>query len=388
MKHTIINPTIYILFIGLFLLSAYSYAQGKNSLEGKIVTSFDLKFDESQAAKPGSSIQIGVSAKLEDGTIMNTKGWLDGKMKWTDFTVDVVGGTQGGALVSGSVVVSNISSETKDHVVSVKVTSNFDAKLTASISIPIDYNVALTGNFNGRTGEMGQAGQKGDNGTDDGSMYDNRSKGDKGKPGRDGGPGGAGQTGSDADNIKIYVTTTTHKISGDILVQVVVTDVNGGNPKYYIFNPKGGSLNISADGGQGGQGGTGGTGGSGGKGMWVKSDERKQEGGDGGDGGNGGMGGAGGDGGAGGSITIYCDPSAQEFLSKIVTSNDGGAGGNAGSAGSGGNGGSGGTGYLSGKNGSAGKSGYTNSQSGRAGAAGPSVSIITQAVDLRQFGIE
>ncbi len=376
------------LISALLILSQTVFAQGskKKSLAGLPVSKIELKYDESKPARPGPAVRIGVSATLEDGSVLKTKGWLDGKIKWSDFNLEVLGGTQGGTLESGTIIVSSNSSDTKDHVVKITARSVHDPNLTTTALIPIDSTQSFTASFNGANGANGSAGQKGNSGEYDGSMYD-KPKGDTGKPGQNGGNGSSGKAGEDAPDVKVYVTTTTHKITSEVLLQVVVKDADS-KTTYYIFNPNGGSLHISANGGNGGSGGNGGAGGDGGKGQWVKSDERKQIGGDGGDGGNGGDGGPGADGGNGGTITIYYDPSAQDYLDKISTSNKGGSGGSGGSSGSGGSAGVGGSGYNSGKHGAPGKSGSANSQKGSSGTNGPDVVKIKQPVDLKAFGIE
>jgi hypothetical protein len=100
--------------------------------------------------------------------------------------------------------------------------------------------------------------------------------------------------------------------------QLQISIVAGGNQRFYLVDPKGGSLTITANGGSGGFGGKGGRGGRGGPGgIGTPNGSSGHDGLNGQDGFTGSSG-------RPGHITVTYDPEAKPFLSALHLINKGG----------------------------------------------------------------
>jgi len=214
----------------------------------------------------------------------------------------------------------------------VRITLVGQPGVTTELDIPVRYDIAYRANFSGAEGIEGVdgfAGLDGSAGTDAPlPMVDpatglpgTQGPGGRGSDGSNGGDGSNGQDGSPGPDVHIWmrlVSGAGDASAADPLLQVKVSA--GTRESLFLIDPHGGSLRVSADGGQGGRGGAGGTGGRGGSG------------------GNGfppGLSGldghAGADGrpgspGAAGRISISVDPGAQQYLSILSWSNRNGDG--------------------------------------------------------------
>ncbi|HET6991804.1 MAG TPA: collagen-like protein, partial [Bacteroidia bacterium] len=317
---------------------------------------------------------------LDDGSEMLTKGLSQGKVKWGNYIVNVVGGT----FNDGDVTINDDPRKIKDYKIIVTAKLLFDSSKTQTMEFVLDFKANYTADFSGRQGDDAAWASKGQSG----ATGSNNSKGDggpgqKGQRGEDGRKGGNGQNG---DAVDVYVSAFPDA-SGKTMLRVYVKSRSSSREGFYIVNPDGGSITILARGGRGGQGGHGGDGGGGGYGGNGHSrggdsgDTFYGTGGTGGDGGDGGNGGDGGDGGNGGSITIFVDPSASAYVSVIKFDTSGGERGIAGSAGTGqgpGGGGDADTHGQTGHNGHDGKAGIQGQQ----GQSGPKPLVITQKVNI------
>ena len=204
-------------------------------------------------------------------------------------------------------------------------------EVATELDVPVRYDIAYQANFSGADGLPGVdgfPGLDGSAGTDAPlPMVDpmtgqvgTQGSGGRGSDGGNGGDGSNGQDGSPGAAVQIWMRLAA--ASGDAganpLLQVKVSA--GGRQNLFLIDPRGGSLEVSANGGQGGRagaGGRGGRGGSGGNGFppgFSGLDGRP-----GADGHTGGPG-------AAGTISVSVDPAAQAYVSSLSFSNHGGDG--------------------------------------------------------------
>lgn len=360
------------LLIALICMTTLAYAQRKkkNSLKGHAVEKIDAKVGAKEGIGPGTSLEFGISAKLEDGSYMNTTGLLKGKVKWSDFKFEVQGGSYVHYPGSSNIVITGDQDKIINHEVVVQVTSVYHPSLKSTLKIPLNYKLSYVANFSGDMGQAGERGAAGSNGTNRDRDEKQTGKGKTGGDGGDGQDGRNGKDGMDGPEIAVRIALAEDAPEGATLLKITIQSGNSEEPKVYLIDGTAGSLKVKANGGDGGAGGTGGDGGTAGWGQSVPTSIAGSEGGDGGTGGNGGNGGDGGDGGNGGRITVSCDAAAKPFLHVIEFEANGGSPGSSGNKGSGGSGGTSGQGYKGGKGGPGGKAGSTHGSAGVAGQDG------------------
>ena len=201
-----------------------------------------------------------------------------------------------------------------DEDVTVTVALAKNKLVTASITLLPTYVCQQVADFRGGSGEAGYSGDSGNPGAP-------QRNGGGGRDGRIGGTGGPGP------NVVVDLTIAGTKKRGKLVFARV------GNAAF-VFAEKGGSLLVSAAGGQGGRGGRGGAGGHGGGGGTRDNTCLTP-----GDGGPGGRGGDGGDGGDGGAVLVRVDRAYPHLADLVRVSVEGGRGGEPGEAGPGGRGG-------------------------------------------------
>lgn len=357
------------LLIALICMTTLVHAQRKkkNSLKGHTVKNIEAKVGAKEGVGPGTTLEFGISAELEDGSYMNTTGMLNGKVKWNDFKIEVNGGSYVHYLGSSNIVITNDNGKIDNHEVVVQVSSVYHTSLKSTLKIPLDYKLSYFTNFSGENGQTGERGTKGSNGAN--RDRDEKQTG-KGKTGGDGQDGRNGKDGMDGPDLDVGITLAEDGPVGATLLKVTIQSGNSEKSKVYLVDAHAGSLTVKANGGDGGPGGTGGDGGTAGWGQSVPTSIDGSEGGDGGTGGNGGSGGDGGDGGNGGRITVSCDAAAKPFLKVIQFEASGGSRGTSGYKGAGGSGGTSGQGYRSGKGGPGGKAGSSHGSEGMSGQDG------------------
>jgi hypothetical protein len=142
----------------------------------------------------------------------------------------------------------------------------------------------------------------------------NPSAGGNGSDGGNGTDGSNGSAGGDAPSVQIWLTVQP---GPQPLLQAGVLAA-GTKERYYLIDPQGGSLTVTADGGSGGQGGKGGRGGRGGSGGIGTPPGFS------GNNGLDGQDGHAGPDGSGGRITVTYDPSAAPYLKTLRLSNQNG----------------------------------------------------------------
>jgi hypothetical protein len=262
---------------------------------------------------PGEKSPLVVAFTESDGKVLMTEGQGQGKVMWKELkiTASVVAANQKGIV---SLPRDPRASDGKVAHVTITVPSHPD--LRADLDIPLRYNYKFTANF---SGSMGSSGFNGSDGIDGigGSMGsldpNNPSAGGDGSNGSDGSNGQDGGLGGDAPPVQVRVALRS---GGHPLLQVSVE--SAGQQEFYLVDPQGGLLTVTADRGPGGSGGKGGRGGRGGSGGIGSPNGRS-----GSDGSNG-RDGSDGRAGRGGSITVTIDPQASPFVKAIQLSNRGG----------------------------------------------------------------
>jgi hypothetical protein len=278
------------------------------------VTTMDAAMARDPAIAPGQKSPLVVTLTGPNGEVFKTEGAGKGKIMWKDLavTASVVSVNKKGVL---SLARDPRLSDGKMGHVTITAPSHPD--LHAELDVPLRYNVKYVANF------FGAKGLDGINGTDglDGSMGssgsmdpNNPSPGGNGGDGSNGGNGQDGGRGDDAPPVQ--VTLTLHP-GPQTLLEAGVT-AQGHKERFYLINPTGGSLFVSADGGAGGSGGKGGRGGHGGSGgIGTPNGMNGHDGLD-------GRAGFDGISGSGGSITVVYDPAIQPYLAILHLSNSGG----------------------------------------------------------------
>jgi len=319
---------------------------------------------------PGATVKLGMNITYDNGdskTFRNLN-WMDHFSD--DYEVLVRSGSYHKDEFSFFSNVIDIS----DHTCGIMVESRINPSVYDVLEYKLDYKSDFQLNANGSWGFSGSSGFSGFSG----------GTGESGRPGEYGKPGYNGDDGHDLD---VFIDAYYDSILNQTLVKAYIGDLNTSKAKWYLINPDGGSLYISAQGGDGGKGGDGGNGGTGGTGKngdfyteivketvvtrdtagkeirteVERSYTRQHPGSDGGCGGDGGWGGPGGSGGNGGFVIVNYTPAAKPYLPLIKINVRGGSSGIGGDGGRGGDGGNGGSGNPSGRKG----------RIGRYGANGP-----------------
>jgi hypothetical protein len=270
----------------------------------------DVSLPKGPAIAPGGKSPLVVTFTGADGKTYVTEGQGHGKIMWNDLGV-----TATVATVNKKGIVSlpkdpRISDGKVPHVM---ITAPSHPDMHAELDIPLRYNVAFMANFSGASGTNGSDGMDGSSGSS-GSMGstdpDNPSPGGDGSDGSDGTDGSNGSDGGDAPPVQVRIAL---RGGNHPLLQVAVYAAN--HKRFFLVDPQGGSLTVTADGGSGGSAGRGGRGGQGGSGgSGTPSGNSGRDGSDGHDG-------IPGSDGRGGSISVTYDPQAKPYLGAIHLSN-------------------------------------------------------------------
>lgn len=277
------------------------------------VSSMDVTLPKNPGIAPGERSPLVATFLQPDGKVLVTEGKGKGKVLWRNLTVTAtVVSVKNGTV---SLPHDPRTSDGKMGHVSITVPSHPDLK--AGLDIPLRYDYPFVANFNGASGTSGSdglAGSDGSSGSNGSSDADNPSAGGSGGNGSPGGNGTDGGSGDNAPNVQVQATL---RAGAHPLLQFKVSAA-GRKDRFYLVDPQGGTLKISAEGGaggKGGKGGRGGRGGSGGSGIPPGSDGLSGS--DGSDGFDGSPG-------SPGKITVTYDPSVQPYLALIHLSNGGG----------------------------------------------------------------
>jgi len=305
--------------VAAFILAMSGCTSAKVKLGWKVylektpIASIQASLPKGPGIAPGEKLPLVVVVTGPDGKVLQTEGAGHGKVLWKDLTVTptVVTANQKGTI---SLAHDPRISDGKMGHVTITVPSHPDIR--AELDIPVRYNFKFASNFSGSSGFSGMNGSDGMDGSSGsmGSMDPNNpsaggngSDGTNGSNGQDGGPGG------DAPSVQIRVAL---RAGSHPLLQVAVSA--SGRQKFYLVDPQGGTLTVTADGGAGGSGGRAGRGGRGGSGgIGTPNGSSGRDGSDGRSGSDGPQG-------RGGSITVTYDPQAKPFLNIIRLSNRGG----------------------------------------------------------------
>ena len=172
----------------------------ESSLEGKKIKEMTMSSDPAATITPGNNVKIGITVVLDDGKEMKTRGLADGKVKWGNYKVDVIGGS----FDDGIVTIKEDPRKIPGYKITVKASPVSDSSISKSIELPLSFKANHYTSFDGRDGEMGKNGEKGESGKSGAS--DSKGRGANGSNGRDGQRGGNGGRGGDGQAVDVYVT--------------------------------------------------------------------------------------------------------------------------------------------------------------------------------------
>ncbi len=266
------------------------------------------------ALAPGAHGQLVLTASTADGHTYVTEGAGQGRVTFDSFTFT----TTAVSVRDGTVSLPADPRASDTHKPHVDIAVVGHPEVTASLDIPLRYDVAFVSHHSGSPGTPGldgtpgMDGSSGMNGSTDPNSPAPGGNGGNGDRGGDGGNGGDGAPGA-----SVAVAMRLRAGSPPLLEFRVSA---AGQDQYYLVNPAGGSLAIDANGGAGGRAGSGGRGGRGGSGG-----SGSPPGVSGFDGTNG-ADGRPGHPGAAGSITVTVDPGAQPYINSLKLTNRGGDG--------------------------------------------------------------
>ena len=277
------------------------------------VSSMIAKLENGPGIAPGQKASLIVELTRQDGKILLTEGKGHGKVKWKDLSAT---GTVVDVDQKGIVSLRPDPRYSDGKTGHVTITAPSHPGLQTDLDISFRYDVAFFANFSGTPGSDGMSGLDGSAGISGtpGSMDPNNPlAGGDGGNGTDGYDGHDGSPGGNAPNVFVRVTVRP----GDHLMLQVSVSASG-DEEFFLIDPQGGTLTVSADGGRGGWGGKGGRGGRGGSGgLGIPSGKDGMSGHDGRNGWDGPKG-------KGGSIRVTYDPQVKPFLSLIHLSNQNG----------------------------------------------------------------
>jgi uncharacterized membrane protein YgcG len=277
------------------------------------VSAIDAKLAKGPGIAPGQKSPLIVTVAEPDGKVLQTEGAGKGKVMWKDLQVT---GTIVTINQKGIVSLRHDPRVSDNKIGHITVTAPSHPELRADLDIPFRYDIAFVSNFSGAHGQDGMNGMDGTDGTSGSSGStdpNNPSPGGDGGNGSDGSNGSDGGSGGDAPPVQVRLTLRN---GAHPLIQASVSAK--GKQRFYLIDPRGGSLTVKADGGQagsGGHGGRGGRGGSGGIGSPSGSDGHS---------GSDGLNGSDGSQGRGGLITLTYDASVKSFLTTVHLSSQNG----------------------------------------------------------------
>ncbi|MBS0380365.1 MAG: hypothetical protein JSS29_17935 [Proteobacteria bacterium] len=263
---------------------------------------------------PGAKGELVVTATTADGHTYATEGVGNGRVTWDSFifTPTVV------AMKGGTVTLPADPRASDGQKPRIGVAVVGHPEVTATLNIPVRYDVAFASHHsgaNGFPGIDGTPGMDGSSGMSGSADPNNPTPGGNGGDGSRGGDGGNGGDGAPGPAVAVAMRL---REGSPALLEFRVSAA--GKDQYYLVNPAGGSLAIDANGGAGGRAGSGGRGGRGGSGG--SGSPPGMSGFDGMSGSDGRPGSAG----AAGSFTVTVDPAAQPYLNVLTLTNHDGNG--------------------------------------------------------------
>ncbi len=354
-----------------FTVRVYDRRKKRLYYEGSVPYNFPVRVKPQMPAEftkaPGFQTPFSLAVQWDNDTVTTADGQR-GLLSLSDFNYYV----KGGEVARNRLHISpDVQRFADNHTVAVYASArDFVIPESEATSFLLDYKARY---------RFARFGWRGSDGWNGGSGQ----CGPTGGRGGDGGWGAPGDDGHRGPDLRVEMDAHFDETLQATLVDVKVTDLNGGSRIWYRVNAEQGKVRVESQGGSGGDGGRGGNGGDGGRGEDGREEKIRKKvndstfveetirhrGGPGGDGGNGGNGGPGGFGGDGGDIYVSYTAAARPYLHVLEARSSGGSGGSGGFGGSAGSGGSGGRGEPGGRNGCSGRSGGNGpwGQSGRDG---------------------
>lgn len=258
---------------------------------------------------PGDKSPLVVMLTEPSGKVYATQGQGGGIVQWSDLKIT---NTVVSVSAKGIVSLSDDPRDTDGETGHITITAPSHPDLHTELDVPLRYDKQFVANYSGYDGSTGMSGQDGMNGTSGSMGSTDINNPQAGGDGSDGTNGSDGQDGGNGGNAAPVQVRVTRKDEGRALLQVEVSAI--GEDKFFLVDPKGGSLLVRADGGKAGSGGSGGHGGSGGSGGMGSPSGRD------GRSGSDGRNGFDGSPGVGALITVTYDPEVKPYLGAIKVS--------------------------------------------------------------------
>ncbi len=213
----------------------------------------ELPFSKS----PGSVIEGKIVSVYDNGITRITE-----KLRTSNQTAGFSFETSGGYWQKGKFSIETDFMNIENHTASLVVTPVLNPAAADTFSVLMDYKQHYTLNFNGQSGSWGFSGASG-------------SSGDPGCNGGDGGFGQDGEAGDHAPDVGVWADLYYDSLLNCNLLYIYTLNFWNDAENFYLLNPEGASLTVSALGGNGGSGGDGGRGGNGGNGhdgeIWYET---------------------------------------------------------------------------------------------------------------------
>ncbi|MBN2350149.1 MAG: hypothetical protein JXJ22_15020 [Bacteroidales bacterium] len=98
-----------------------------------------VRYDPSVLRIPGNKLPISISVVLKNGSVTNTRGYLDGTCKWRNFKLEV----DGGSFFNGRILISKNLEGLPGEELMVHVYHRKSGQLLKSQAIPLNYETKL-----------------------------------------------------------------------------------------------------------------------------------------------------------------------------------------------------------------------------------------------------
>jgi hypothetical protein len=131
-----------ILCILVILLSFSAYCRSSRPLKNTIDTSIQkvvVRFDPNVLRIPGNSIPIGITTVLENGRVVETKGFLGGDYKWKNYRIE----SQAGKFFCGKLKLNKDENYKRNEAIVVNVYSRKGKNLLRTQRIPFNYETDI-----------------------------------------------------------------------------------------------------------------------------------------------------------------------------------------------------------------------------------------------------
>lgn len=130
------NRIIASLVVPIFMhLCAYS----QKKINTDNIKSLVVRYDPSVLRIPGNSLPFGISALMQNGDVYNTKGYLNGELRWINFKIEV----DGGSVFLGDLHFDQTAKPLKNNGITVRIYSRKSKELLHEQQIMYNYPIDI-----------------------------------------------------------------------------------------------------------------------------------------------------------------------------------------------------------------------------------------------------